>query len=361
VRVHHATARNAITRILAGSGFGESALVLTLATRLHDDPDCPEHVRQRLIERCLECPVDEAPPYVHPINQQPIPDDEKQICQQLLPALIAHPADTAQSTAALWALTQLWSHVATDERALLRTRFLNTLAMRRDGEADASLSAFQLREWQKQVPTHYGTLTPSVASLRGVLETDNALAAYLLLAEHLGMTVDLETLCWVLGSLGIQLLQSNHDRSGRLSGIVLGASACERLAAYTQAETLVTVISQLNHRIWWLKAHGGLHRIRQSIDHTQRPFGPAVATGDITLAQRAARTTAAQQPSRFWSEAWRQAGEHLPSSRRDLLRILALMDTARWRSDNGTIAIDDAAAIAAVLSDIAWRERTPQP
>lgn len=358
--MHHATARLAITRILAGSGFGDGALALVLAARLHDDHDCPEAVRNLIVERCLADQPDEAPPYVHPLNQQAVPEHESDLCTQLVPALIAHPTDPAQGASALWALGQLWPHVAADERPLLRTRFLNTLSTRREDPA-ATLSAFQLREWQKKVPTHYGTLTPSVASLRGVLEADDALAAYLLLAEHLGMTVDLETMCWVLGSLAVQLLQANHDRSGRLAGVVLGATACERLVPHIQAESLVTVISQLNHRIWWLKAHGGLHPVRQSIDHTQRPFGPAVATGDITLAQRAARTLAAQQPGRFWGEAWRLAGEHPPRSRRDMLRILSLMDTARWRSDSGSVAVDDASAIAAALTDIAYRERTPAP
>jgi hypothetical protein len=352
--VHHAAARLAISRILAGSGFDAGAIALTLATRLYDDADCPESVRERVMERCLASPVDTSTPYVHPLNQQPVPDDEQALCLQLLPALIAHPGNPAHAASGLWALAQLWPHVATDERALLRTAFLNSLATRHDVEG-AMLSVFQLREWQKKVPTHYGTLTPSVASLRGVLEAKDALGAYLLLAEHLGMTVDLETLCWVMGSLAVQLLQTHHDRAGRLAGIVLGATSCERLAPLVQAESMVTVLSQLNHRIWWLKAHSRLHVVRQSIDHTQRPFGPAVATGDITLAQRGARTLAAQHPGRFWAEAWRLTGEHLPGNTRDLLRLIALMDAAKWRADDGAISADDAAAIAGVLADLAWR------
>lgn len=347
-------------RILGGSGFGESALAATLAARLHDDPDCPAPTRDAIIQACLDLPFDEAPPYVHPINQQPVPEDPRGLCHQLLPALIAHPADPALGAASLWSLSELWPHVATDERAILRTRLLNSLAMRREDSAGA-LTAFQLREWQKKVPTHYGTLTPSVASMRGVLETPEALAAYLLLAEHLGMAVDLETLCWVQGSLGIHLLQSHHDRGGRLAGFVIGASACERLVPHCHAESLVTVISQLNHRIWWLRAHGRLHPVRQSIDHTQRPFGPAVATGDITLAQRAARTLAAQQPGRFWYEVWREIASRLPTGRTDLLRLLSMLDAARWRSESGGVAVDDASAIAALLADLAYRHSTPRP
>lgn len=358
--MHHATARPAIARILAGSGFAETALALTLAVRLHEDPDCPEALRGRISERCLALEPDQAPPYVHPLNQQPVPEDEAGLCQQMVPALIAHPADTALSAASLWALAQLWPHVAADERPVLRTRLLNSMAMRR-GDPAAALTAFQLREWQKQVPTHYGTLTPSVSSLRGVLDSADPLAAYLLLAEHLGMAVDLETLCWVQGSLAIHLLQGHHDRGGRLAAIVLGAAACERMVPHCNAEALVTVISQLNHRIWWLRAHGRLHPVRQSIDHTQRPFGPAIATGDITLAQRAARTLTAQQPGRFWHEAWREVGERLPAGRTDLLRVLTLIDAARWRSDGGAVSADDAGAIAATLGDIAYRGRTPQP
>jgi hypothetical protein len=356
--VHHATARLAIARILTGSGFAEGATALVLACRLHDDADCPEALRLAILERCLAADPDHAPAYALPLNQQPVPADERGLCTQLAPALIAHPANQALNATALWSLVQLWPHCGGDERALLRTSLLNSVTSRRAHE-DSFLTSFQLREWQKKVPTQYGTLTPSVASLRGMLDTDNALAAYLLLAEHLGMQVDLETLCWVLGTLTVQLQHHDHDLHGQLAGMLLGATSCERLVPLVPTEALVTVISQLSHRLWWLRAHGGLRRIRTSLDQSQRPFGPAIATGDITLAQRAARTVASQQPRMFWSLAWAAVGEWLPQEQTSMLRLLTAMDAGRWRAEDGAVSIDDASAIAAVLAELAWQGRAP--
>ncbi len=357
--MHHATARDAVCRILSGSGFAESAIGLALATRLSDDASCPDDLRHMIIRRCLDWQPDQAAPYTHPLNQQPVPDDGAALAAQLIPALIAHPADAALGASSLWSLVQLWPHCSSDERPLLRTLFLNSIAGHKE-VADGVLTTFQLREWQKQVPTHYGTLTPSVVSMRGVLEATDPLAAYLLLAEHLGMQVDLETMCWVLGSLSVQLLQSNHDRQGRLAGLLLGATACEHLVPLVQVEHLVTVISQLNHRIWWLKARGSLHVILRSTDLSQRPLGSAIVTGDITMSQRAGRALASQQPGRFWDECWQSTRELLPTNRIALLRLLTVFDTARWRSEDGIVAVDDASAIAATLTDLAW-QRTPRP
>jgi hypothetical protein len=354
--VHHATARLAIARILTGSGLAGSATALVLACRLHDDPDCPEGLRRTVLERCLAAEPDQAPAFAHPLNQQAVPEDEAGLCAQLVPALIAHPADQALNSAALWCMVQLWPHCGADERPLLRTRLLNGIAARRGDDA-AALTSFQLREWQKKVPTHYGTLTPSVASLRGVLSTDDALAAYLLLAEHLGMQVDLETLCWVLGSLTVHLLHEHHDFRGDLAGLLIGTTACERLVPLVPSEAMVTVISQLNHRLWWLRAQGRLRPIRKSLDQSQRPFAPAIATGDITLAQRAARTLVSQQPGAFWSSAWQAVGEWLPADQPGLLRLLTVLDAARWRADDGAVSMDDASAIAAMLAELAWRRQ----
>ncbi len=351
--MHHATARSAIARILAGSGFGVHAVALVHAARLHDDPSCPAVLSETVLERCLALPGDVAAPYTHPLNQLAAPGDAAGLCQQLIPAIIAQRGDPGLAMAALEALSALWPHAGADERPLLRTRLLDSLGAARIPE-ESALTTFQLRDWQKRVPTHYGVQTPSVASLRGLLDAPDALAAYLLLAEHLGMTVELETLCWVFGSISIQVMQVRHDRAGHLVHALQGAAACERLVPSLPAETLVTVISQLAHRLWWLNAKGGLHRVRLSIDQTQRPYRQAVLTGDITLAQRAARVSA-QDAQRFWTETWHLVSEVGLPRAADLPRLLALLDSARWRAEDGAVVADDAAAIAATLTDLAYR------
>ncbi len=351
--MHHATARSAIARILAGSGFGVQAIALVHAARLHEDASCPAGLSDAILSRCLALPGDAATPYTHPLNQLAAPGDAAGLCQQLIPAIIAQRGDPSVAIASLEALSALWPHAGADERLLLRTRLLDSLGAARAPD-DSVLTTFQLREWQKRIPTHYGVQTPSVASLRGLLDAPDALAAYLLLAEHLGMTVELETLCWVFGSISIQMIQTRHDRAGHLVHAVQGAAACERLVPLLPAESLVTVISQLTHRLWWLHAKGGLHRIRQSIDQSQRPYRQAVLTGDITLAQRAARV-AAQDAQQFWTETWRLVDSVGLSRPTDLPRLLALLDCARWRADDGAVVADDAAAIAATLTDLAYQ------
>lgn len=357
--MHHASARVAITRILSGDGFGEHAIAIVQAARLHDLPDCPDELRRRILDTCQGNPLDAAAPYAHPLNQQPVPGEPADLCRQLAAALVAHPADPATGAAALWALATLWPHVAADERPLLRTRFLNGLAARR-AEAEATLSAFQLREWQKKVPTSFGTQPPSVSSLRGILEADDPLDAYLLLAEHLGTAVDVQTLCWVLGSLSVQLIQAHHDRGGRLAGVLQGLTACERLAPLVPIEQLVTVISQVAHRLWWLGSRSRLSLVRTSLDQTQRPYLQAVASGDITLGQRAARTLVAQHPGRYWADTWQAFGDLLGDPRRSHGRLLALIDAAHWRAGEGLVSGDDAAAVAGVIADSYYRRLAPQ-
>lgn len=352
--MHHTAARSAIARILTGSGFARSAVEAVLLARLPDDPHCPEGLRSRLAGLDDQRETDAAPPYTSPLNQQPVPERASDMCVQVMPALLANPADPGQALASLWALAELWPHVAGDERAVLRSQLLNSLAARRC-EPEAALTVFQLREWQKKVPTQYGAASPNAASLGGILRAEEPLQAYLLLAEHLGMAVDLETLCWVVGTLSVQLGLTHHDRAGHIADLLAGAAALERLVPLVPAELLVTAISQLVHRMWWLSARRRLHAIRQSIDATQRPLRPAIETGDITQAQRAARTLASLRPDGGASELWLAVDELLPLPARGLGRVLRLMDAARWRAEDGRIATDDAALIAGSLADLRWQ------
>lgn len=355
--MHHAAARLVVDRILSGEGFGEQAVAMVQAALLHDRADCPAELRPRFLAAAVAAPVDPATPYAHPLNQLAVPVDADGLCRQLAPALLAHPADPGMGVASLWALATLWPHVGAEERPLMRTRLLNGLASRRCPDS-ALLTSFQLREWQKQVPTSFGNQPPSVASLRGILEVDDPLAAYLLLAEHLGMAPELETLCWVLGSLAAQLVQTSHDRNGGIAMTLQGLVACERLVPHVPVEYLAVVISQLAHRLWWLRSRAGLQAIRLSLDHSVRPYTPALLSGDITLAQRAARGIAEQRTARFWEESWRAIDEQLPGPNRYLPRLLGLCDAAAWRAGDGVVSGEDAGAIAGAIAGGIYRTRS---
>lgn len=311
-------------------------------------------MKQRLLAATVAAATDPATAYSHPLNQLAVPVDATGLCRQLAPAVIAHSANPGLGAASLWALANLWPHAGTEERPLLRTRLLNGLASRRCADS-ALLTSFQLREWQKKIPTSFGTLPPSVASLRGILEVDDPLAAYLLLAEHLGMVPNLETLCWVLGSLAVQLAQTYHDRGGGIATVLQGLVACEQLGPHVPAEQLVAVISQLAHRLWWLRAHGGLHAIRVSLDSSSRPYLPALHSGDITLAQRAARSLASQHVNRFWEETWQAFAEVLGCRPGKLPRLLALCHAAAWRAGDGVVSGEDASAIAGAITAALYR------
>lgn len=354
----HTTARRTIERILAGTGFGQQTIAMVSAASLTEDAGCPEPVCTALFEACLRLPPDGAAACTHPINQQPTPEDAAGLCRQLAPVVVAHPHDPALGASALHALMRLWPHCSGAERPLLRTRLINTLAGGIAGGA-ASLTVLELREWQRNVHTHHGAEPPSVANLRSILNAPDALNAYLALADHLGMAVELETLCWVLGSLAVQLLLGHHDPDCRLAALLHGLSACERLVPHAPADALVTLVSQINHRMWWLHRHGRMQAIRHSLDQTSRPYAFAVATGDITLAQRAARAEVVQGAARFWAETWRLVETHAVPVPAVLVRVLAVVDAARARNQDGAVSVDDAGVIAATLADIIYRHRRP--
>jgi hypothetical protein len=351
----HATARQAIARALQGEGFAVAAWMLAGAGALEGCHDLPDELRRGILARALMAVPDDASPYVGPLTQAPLPGTAAQLAIQLAPAIAALPAEPARAPALLWALCELWPHASSDERPLLRTRLLNTLAADRPDPA-STVSVLDLRAWQKRVPTGYGTQAPSVSSLRGMLQAEDPLAAYLVLAEHLGLETRPETVCWVLGSLVVRLLRGLHDRDDLLIEALAGSVALERLCALVPPEIQLTLISQLGHRIWWLRNRAGLRPIRESLDQATRPLAAAILSGDITIAQRAVQV-ASGDPLRLWRDCWAVASERLIDHDRDLRGVLLVMDAVRFRTGDGVVASDDAAALGAVLAGIAWKQR----
>ncbi|MEK7411743.1 MAG: hypothetical protein AAB263_00330 [Planctomycetota bacterium] len=358
--MHHPTARLVISHLVGGDAFAVQAVALVQSARLfEDDAAVPAPIRQQVLETCLKLPPDQAPAYAHPANQQPVPANEAGLSAQIVPIISSLPVDPALAIGHLWALTQLWPHVAADERPLLRARLINGLAAQRINQS-ALLSPIQLRQYQRQVPTQFGEQRPSVAALRGMLDAKEPLAAYCQLAEHLGMTNELETLCWVLGSLNVQQMQSYHDRHGLLAQTLFGTTACERLAKHIPIDFLLKLISQIAHRMWWTRNRGGLQPVITSLDQIQPPFRVAVNTGDITLAQRAARKLSAQQPAKFWDECWLLVRDLCLQNGADLCPVLTVLDATRWRAGDGIPSGDDAAAVATMFADCTWHHRPPR-
>jgi hypothetical protein len=357
--MRHAAARRIIARLLQGMGFGEQAISQALMAALQDRDDCPDALKQ-LLEQSDEAGTDSASPYHGTLNQAPIPTDERELCLQLAPAIAEHPANVGLSLASLAALVQLWPHIASEERPLLRVRFLNGLTSR-GAEAESQATREQLRAWQRLLPTALDLAAPSVVSLQGLLLETTPEGAYRCLAEHLDPHVDLSTLARVLGTLAVAVERQFHDREAMALHVLLGTTALERLAPLMDAEVTALLMAQLSHQLWWCRQRSHLVPIRNCIDPTSRPFREAVASGDISLAQRAARTLS-QDPQAFWQETWILLADSISRQDEELPRALGVVSAIAYRSGKGMVSPDDAAALAACFAGIAHqRDRVLLP
>lgn len=353
--MHHASARLAIERTIASSAFGDQGLALTLAAMVGELPGAGSALRDRLVERAAGMAPDLAPNYSGDLVDAPIPDDAAALAAQLAPVIAASGSAPGLKVALLDALCALWPHVATSERRAMRLRFLAG-CLARPAPAGSTVSAAQLCAWQNDLPTGSCELPPSVASLKALLSAQQPHLAYRVIAEHLGCAMDLPTLHWVLGALSVQVLLHLHDPHGWLGQCLLGTVAGERLASHTPPEHLATLASQLSHQLWWCHTRAALPPVRSCLDAPPQAFLAAVRGGDITAAQRAARTICAD-PSRFWSEVWTLVDEAVTWDDIHWLRALMASSAIAWRTGDA-MSPDDAAALGAVLADLSYRSRT---
>ncbi len=348
--MRHASARRIIARLLEGQGFGEQAISQALMATLQDREDCPDTLKQ-LLDHVDDLGTDMARPYIGRLNQEPIPRDQRDLCAQLAPTLIDHPDDTGLNLASLLALVQLWPHVSSDERPLVRLRFLNGLTSR-----TAPAGSFATREhlcaWQRGLPTAHGAEEPNLASLQALLVEETPERAYRCLAEHLDPRIDLPRIGHVIGALALTLLRQFHDREGLALHVLLGSVAIERLAEWAEPEHLATLVAQLAHQLWWSRQKAQLPPVLMCLDSTPLPLVDAVRSGDVTLAQRAARS-ASQNAAGFWEDAWQLLADSI--SRRDehWPRALGMASAIAWRGGANTVSPDDAAALASVFADMA--------
>lgn len=357
--MRHGDARRIIARLLQGQGFGEQAICQASMASLQDLDDCPDALKE-LLALVDDLGTDAARPYHGPLLQASIPRDERELCAQLAPAIADRPVDVGLSLASLSALCQLWPHVASDERQLLRTRFLNGL-WTRTAPDEAVATRERLTGWQRLLPTAMGGNAPNMASLQALLTEPTPEGAYRVLCEHIDPRVDLRTLGRVLGTLGVAMLRQFHDRDGQALHVLLGAVALERLVSFIDPQVWTVLAAQLAHQLWWCRRGAHLSPILTCIDPTRLGLGEAVASGDVTLAQRAARAASAE-PARFWAEVWALLGACVAQRDDFWPRALGAVSAIAWRSGRDAVSPDDAAALATVFADIAHhRERIFAP
>jgi len=354
--MHHAAARFAISHILMGDGFVSRAVALTLAANLDDVTAAPAAVCSRAKARSAAMVSDRAATYIGPLLAHTLPSTQSELCAQLAPAVAALPADAGMQLAALDALASLWPHVASHERPQLRLRFLASLAA---GQSDpgSTVSCSQLRAWQRDLPTVHGDSVASVASLKGLLSEAQPELVYRGLAEHLGANMDLPRLSGVVGALSTQTLLYLRDPAACLVHSLLGSVACERLCAWTPPEHLATLLCQLVHQLWWQRNQAGLSPVRGCLDSAAPPqLLTAVRSGDITAAQRAARA-ASKDPAVFRMSVWTLLDEWTARDDSEWLHALALVSAFLARAGDGALSPDDAACLATVFAEMAYRER----
>ncbi len=355
--MHHSSARAVISCVIGGSGFGEQALALCTAASLGDADPNSVRLRQAALNRASELPADPPGAYTGVILAAPIPSDEKDLCVQLAPLVIEHPEDTGMQLACLAGLCKLWPHVTSEERPLLRARFLAGLASRRMPPG-SQLTSRQLVAWQRDLPTAYSNASASVSSLRAVLIATSARDAHVVMAEHLGISADLPTLAWVLGALTVQMRIQLHDRNRHLLHILMGSMACEQLAAWTPPELLATLLAQLAHQLWWCSNQAGLAPVRTCLDSVTRPLAEAVRSGDLTVAQRSARA-ACKQPAAFWETVWSLLDARIAANDPSWCEALELVLAIAARTGTDAVSPDDAAALGTLFADLAYREQLP--
>jgi hypothetical protein len=355
--MHHTSARGAITGLLNGSGFGERGLALVTAASLGDADQSAVRLRQAALACALELPCDRTVSYSGELLFAPIPMSERQLCQQLCPAIIQQPCDVGMQLACLSALAGLWPHVGSNERSVMRSRFLDGLVSQPQPPA-FTISSQQLCAWQRDLPTTIGDITPSVTSLRAMLLEQRAQSANRVLAEHLGMNTDLATLSWALGALTVQLRLQYHDPNRRILHVLLGTVACQCLAPLAEPEHLLTLVAQLAHQLWWCRHEAKLPPVRTCIDNAMpRTLAEGVACGDLTVAQRAARA-AAKQPGEFWNRVWLLLEERIAHNDPNWTQALHIAVATAWRTSSDAVSPDDAAALGTVFADLVYREKT---
>ena len=348
--MHHTSARRVIGWLLEGSGIGHRGLALSAAAGLGDASVEAVQLRELALtsSAALACHV--VPPCHAPLNNTPLPINERQLCQQICPEIIARPANVGLKIASLSAFVRLWSHVSADERARLRSTLIDTLTAIEAPPA-SQLSAEQLREWQRSLPTMLGDVDSNkLADLRSIIDHTDPQLVYRALSERLMSGADLGMLFRVVSSLAIRVRLSRRDQQCRLHHVILGAIAGEELVKHAPPDQMATILAQLVHQIWWCRHHANLEPLPASGTDPGLRYAQAVTSGDALLACRAARA-ASKNPEQFWHDSWEIMESMLTTRRAGWPEALTTLVAMAWRTGHNMVAPDDAGLLGMVFCD----------
>ncbi len=346
--MQHAVARRVIASAMEGTGFADHAIAMVAAGILADLPGIPDDARSALLQQACVLGPDAAESTSGPICQAPVPSDAGGLCRQFAPFLTEHPSDVASNLCSLWALAQLWPHVTTSERPILR-QHLHASVSKRQAPAGSFATTSDLRMWQRDLPTSFEILGANLATLKAILVQPTAKSAYQVLAEHLGMHMDLKTLSWVMGSLVAQIGLMCEDPGQRTSRLALAAIASEALAAEIRPEIHATLLSQFALQIWWCRRQARPRSGILATEGTVVPLELAISSGDPMVAQRSARSTATN-PDHFWHVLWTLAVRRAVERETGWPCLLEASLATRLRAGTQAVPPDDAAALATVYA-----------
>jgi hypothetical protein len=354
--MNHGNARLAIGAILEGCGFDARARALVLAARFSGDSLCSRELGERLMNSAKALQADASRLEKAPKLHTPLPASGEELARELAPLIVEHPRSIAEQLIALDHITTLWPHANREERARLRLNWLGSMVARAAPPA-STLSRSQLREWQRNLPTIQEEGTPCATVLAGMLKEAAPEKAYATLSLYLGANADLPTLSWTLGVLAERVLLHNFDPQGASVRLLAGTVACERLVDRLPPETLITLISQLNHSLWW-SAQQPRKDLRPSTATATASLMETVQDGDIYGAERAARKALGER-STFWAQVVDCLAHLIEMEHPAWVDALASVVVIRYRGGRESLlSPDDAATIGAALAGAQYRANT---
>jgi hypothetical protein len=356
--MQHREARQAVEAILLGTGFDRRAQALVEAAELHEHDGLGPELAARCLDAARALPPDQAgPERLGSLPMDP-PEELDRLLSSGATLVLDHPADTARQIASLHHLGQLWPFASRSERQTLWLLWLSSMTSR-VAPVDSYVTRAQLRQWQRNLPTTHINDRVCAEVLGQMLQEDRPEQAYTILAGHLGIETDLPTLSWTLGVLVEQILLRRFDPRGWTVESLSATVACERLSGRIPPETLVTLVSQLAHHIWWCRQESARRVLDPRSLDSRLALADAVAQGDIIAAERAARLVLADRPA-FWEQVRQGLRSVLDLGQPAFTLPLATLAAVRWRAGlQGHLSPDDAASIAATLAAAAYLGRHP--
>ena len=340
----HLATRTAILVVLDGDAAGVRALAACAGVALRE-AEADEALVELIEQVTAQLPPDRALASPHALNQEAVPGSPEVFLAQMVEAITVHPGNLGESLTLATGFTRLWNSASSDERPLLRARFLTGLAARQ-APMGSTITRQQLREWTRALSTSHGSDEPPAVMLSRLFAEPDARSAQILLAEQLMSAPDLAVTAQVLATLAAQHAGTHGgSRADTAIDSALAATLLTAPGVQIPAELEATLLSQTAHALWW-SLHGQVeHQVAGDVG-----LADALRT-DPALARRSARSVVRHSPSEFWSQVWGALADLAQPGHRAWIVPACVAAETRLRYPGATPTPPDAAgAVAAVIA-----------